>query len=115
MWLTSLISCDQSIKADGRGRRYGRAEGEGLGMDVRGLIELLAGASKRSLSLTLLSQRLNVRGGIGGGRGGGRGRRERGKGVVYAYEAYEAKKTRGKIALSFASPKKENIIILFMM
>ena len=47
--------------------------------------------------------------------GGGRGRRERGKGVVYAYEAYEAKKTRGKIALSFASPKKENIIILFMM
>jgi hypothetical protein len=58
-----------------------------------------------------LSQRLNVRGWIGGGRG----RRERGKGVVYAYEAYEAKKTRGKIALSFASPKKENIIILFMM
>ena len=41
----------------------GWAEGEGLGMDVRGLIELLAGASKRSLSLTLLSQRLIVRGG----------------------------------------------------
>ena len=44
---------------------------------------------------------------MGGGRGGGRGRRERGKGVVYAYEAYEAKKRGGGIALSFASPENE--------
>ena len=92
----------------------GWAEGEGLGMDVRGskgFVELLAGASKRSLSLTLLSQRLNVRGWIGGGRG----RRERGKGVVYAYEAYEAKKKGGKLRCLLLHRKKKNIIILFMM
>ena len=96
----------------------GWAEGEGLGMDVRGskgFVELLAGASKRSLSLTLLSQRLNVRGWIGGGMGGGRGRRERGKGVVYAYEAYEAQKKGEKLRCLLLRRKKENIIILFMM
>ena len=58
-------------------RADGWAEGEGLGMDVRGskgFVELLAGASKRSLSLTLLSQRLNARGGEGAeGAGGGLG------------------------------------------
>ncbi len=52
----------------------------------------------------------------------GRGRRERaeregaGKGVVYDYEAYEAKKKRGRNCAVFCfAGKKKNIIILFMM
>ena len=81
----------------------------------KGFVELLAGASKRSLSLTLLSQRLNVRGWIGGRMVGGRGRRERGKGVVYAYEAYEAKKKGEKLRCLLLRRKTKNIIILFMM
>ena len=49
------------------------------------------------------------------------GRRERaegggaGKGVVYAYEAYEAKRKGGKLRCLLLRRKKKNIIILFMM
>jgi len=70
----------------------------------------------RSLSLTLLSQRLNARGGRGRRYGvGGRvevwGRRERGR----VYEAYEVKNKRQKLRCLLLRRKKKIIIFLFMM
>ncbi len=38
-----------------------------------------------------------------------------GKGVVYAYEAYEAKKRGEKLRCPLLRRKKKNIIILFLM
>jgi hypothetical protein len=43
------------------------------------------------------------------------GEPRRGKGVVYAYEAYEAKKKGEKLRCLLLRRKKKNIIILFMM
>ena len=67
-------------------------------------------------SLTLLSQRLNARGGRGRRYGvGGRvevwGRRERGR----VYEAYEVKNKRQKLRCLLLRRKKKIIIFLFMM
>ena len=73
----------------------GWAEGEGLGMDVRGSKGFVE-------SLTLLSQRLNARGGEGVGRG------------EYRFSSLMKQKIKGKNCAVFYFAGKRKIFIIYL-